>query len=257
MVSLVPDDLGDDEVEQLLGEAGVELGALGELPQPDDLARLTGRVGRRQPVGGLEVADLLGAFEALGEHMDHGRVDVVDAVTQPGQLVEDGRVDPLGVSRRRRPPGGVVAHAVRHASRDYFFSGLGSSPGRPRPALRGASVCAPRRYGLRSEPLGLRLPPPGGGPSPRGALCPGRSRPWAPDRPDPCGGFRNRPSRGRKGAGRSWWRAAPEAVSPPWRSRLGGGRFHFRADFPAAGTGQSRSGPSNSGQGRSGLGSAA
>src|SRR4051812_43772248 len=90
---VVADDLGNDEVEELLGEGGVEFGVLGELAQPFDLAGFARGVGRGQRVLGLEVADLLGAFEAFGEHMDDGGVDVVDAVAEAVELGADGRVD--------------------------------------------------------------------------------------------------------------------------------------------------------------------
>lgn len=42
---VVADDLGDDEVEELLGEGGVEFGVLGELAQAGDLAGFAARVG--------------------------------------------------------------------------------------------------------------------------------------------------------------------------------------------------------------------
>ncbi|GAA2952752.1 hypothetical protein GCM10020227_19850 [Streptomyces flavovirens] len=90
---VVADDLGDDEVQQLLGERRVELGAFGELAQPGDLAGLAGGVGGRQVVLRLEVADLLGGLEAFGEHVDDRGVDVVDAFAQAVQLRPYGLVD--------------------------------------------------------------------------------------------------------------------------------------------------------------------
>src|SRR5690606_21737488 len=93
---VVADHLGDDEVQELLGEGRVEPGVLGEVAQPGDLAGLAGRVGGRQPVLRLEAADLLGALEAFGEHVDDGGVDVVDAVAQPGEFLAHGGVDVRG-----------------------------------------------------------------------------------------------------------------------------------------------------------------
>lgn len=63
--------------------------------QPLDLRGLPGRVGGRQAVPGLELADLLGALEALGEQVHQGGIEVVDAaaqVKQPltGRLVGNG-----------------------------------------------------------------------------------------------------------------------------------------------------------------------
>ena len=52
-----------------------------------DLGLLARRVSRRQPLAGLELADLLGALEPLGEQVDQGGVDVVDAGAQAHQLV--------------------------------------------------------------------------------------------------------------------------------------------------------------------------
>lgn len=93
---MVADDLGDDEVQEFLREGRVQFRALGEFPQPGDLACLARGVGGRQLVFGLEDADLLGAFEALGEHVHDRRVDVVDAFAQPGEFGPDGVVDGLG-----------------------------------------------------------------------------------------------------------------------------------------------------------------
>lgn len=95
---VVADDLGDDEGEELLGEGRVQLGVLGEAAEPGDLVGLAGGVGGRQLVGRLEVADLLGALEAFGEHVDDGGVDVVDAVAQPGEFRTDGGVGFLGLA---------------------------------------------------------------------------------------------------------------------------------------------------------------
>lgn len=96
---VVADHLGDDEIQQFLGERGVEPGALGELAEPGDLAGFAGRVGGRQVVCGFEEADLLGAFEPFGQHMDDCRVDVVDAAAEPVQFGLDGPVDAAVVTR--------------------------------------------------------------------------------------------------------------------------------------------------------------
>lgn len=108
---VVADHFADDEVEELLGEGGVEFGALGELAQAGDLVGFAGGVGRGQGVFGLEVADLLGAFEAFGEHVDDGGVDVVDAVAQAGEFGADGGVH------------GVAGVAVGHGRKPYVARG--------------------------------------------------------------------------------------------------------------------------------------
>lgn len=76
------DHLGDDEGEELLRELGIEVGFLGEPPQSGDLPGLPGFVGRGQSVVGLELAHGLGELEPLGQQMDEGGVDVVDAAAQ-------------------------------------------------------------------------------------------------------------------------------------------------------------------------------
>lgn len=76
---MVPDDLVDDEGQELLGELRIELGFDGQLAQPCDLALFAGRVSRRQLVCCLEPPDPLGVLEPLGEQMDEGGIDVVDA----------------------------------------------------------------------------------------------------------------------------------------------------------------------------------
>ena len=117
---MVVDDLGDDEGEELLGEDRVESGLTGQRPQSRDLHRLTGGVGRRQVQLGLEVADALGAAEALGQKVHQCGVEVVDrgAVARQlrghlagrgGRLVVDGRDGVPAVIG----PLGNLAHAVR------------------------------------------------------------------------------------------------------------------------------------------------
>jgi hypothetical protein len=82
---MVPDDLLDDEAEDLLRELRVQPRLDGELAQSPDLFGFPLRVRRRQPVGRFELADLLGAPEALREQMDQRRVEVVDAGAQLGE----------------------------------------------------------------------------------------------------------------------------------------------------------------------------
>ena len=86
---VVPDDLFDDEGQELLGEDRVEVRLVRQLPQARDLLHLAARVRRRHPAGGLEHADLLGRLEALGQQVDQRGVDVVDAAAQPRKLGRD------------------------------------------------------------------------------------------------------------------------------------------------------------------------
>ncbi len=79
---MVADDFLHDEVEELLREFGIEIGADGEAAQARDLALLARRIGRRQAVLRLELAHALRALEPLGQQVDDGRVQVVDARPQ-------------------------------------------------------------------------------------------------------------------------------------------------------------------------------
>ena len=94
------DDLGDDEVEPLLGEGRIELRLLGDRAQAGDLGALALRIGGRHPVRGLEAADLLGELESLREHVHEGGVDVVDTEPQTGQISGD-----ILLRHRARLPG--------------------------------------------------------------------------------------------------------------------------------------------------------
>jgi hypothetical protein len=59
--------LGNDEIEELLGELGIKPGLLGKGSQSLDLLGLSQRIGRRQAMRGLELAHLLGDFESLSQ----------------------------------------------------------------------------------------------------------------------------------------------------------------------------------------------
>ena len=76
---VVPDDLADDEVQELFREGRVQVGILGKASEPGDLGGFTAGVPRRKPVGSLEEADLLGRLEPLRQKVDEGCIDVVDA----------------------------------------------------------------------------------------------------------------------------------------------------------------------------------
>ena len=79
-------DLGDNEVQELLGELGVELRIDGQPAESCDLLPFAAGIGGGQPVLGFQHPDLLGDLEALGEQMDQGRIHVVDAVPHPTEL---------------------------------------------------------------------------------------------------------------------------------------------------------------------------
>lgn len=83
----MPDHLIDDEAQEFLGEFGIEIGALGQRPEPRDLGFLAAGIGRRQTVGRFIFADRLRHLEALGQHMDQRRIDIVDALAEAGERV--------------------------------------------------------------------------------------------------------------------------------------------------------------------------
>jgi phosphoglycerate dehydrogenase-like enzyme len=101
------DDFGDDEAQELLREHRVEAGLDGERPQPRNLLLLADRVGGWQTDLRLVATDLLRDLEPLGEQVDEGGVDVVDAGPVTRQLC---------VCRGAVGRGAVVGHGSRDAT---------------------------------------------------------------------------------------------------------------------------------------------
>lgn len=83
---MVPDDFVDDEAKKLLAEFGIEVGFLGQLSKPRDLARFA--VGIRRGEGGFRLvfAYRLGDPEPFSEHVNDRGIDVVDALAKDGEL---------------------------------------------------------------------------------------------------------------------------------------------------------------------------
>ena len=78
---MVLDHLGDDEVEEFLGEFRVEIGALRQVFEPRDLFGFSVRIGRRKVILGLQLAHSLGVFEPLAQGVDEDRIEAIDAIT--------------------------------------------------------------------------------------------------------------------------------------------------------------------------------
>lgn len=76
---MVVDNLGDHEVEPLLGERGIQMAINGERPQPGDLHFLSFRIGRRKSTPGFHSAHLLSEPESLSKEVNERCIDVVDA----------------------------------------------------------------------------------------------------------------------------------------------------------------------------------
>jgi hypothetical protein len=77
---MMPDDLVDNEAQELLGEIGVEFRIAGQLAEPFDLTVFTRRVCRRKVRFGLIFSNCLRDLEAFGEHEYQCSIDIIDAV---------------------------------------------------------------------------------------------------------------------------------------------------------------------------------
>lgn len=124
---MVPDDLADDEVEEFLRKGRVKVGVLGEAAKPGNLCGLPPGIPRGQPVGSFEEPNLLGGFEALGQKVNQGGINVVDAGADGEQFSHHGRVHLAG----QRTGGGVVVFGIRtvkvvlrHASSLWAGTGI-------------------------------------------------------------------------------------------------------------------------------------
>lgn len=72
------DHFSNDEVQELLGEDGIQSSAGCQGAKSLDLAFFSPRICWWQPVLGLEHADSLRAFETLGEQVHQRSIDIVD-----------------------------------------------------------------------------------------------------------------------------------------------------------------------------------
>ncbi len=76
---MMANDLGDDEVQELLGKGRIKVGFFRERPQPRDLRGFTSGISWRKLVLSLQMTHPLGCLEPFSQQIDQGRVDVVDA----------------------------------------------------------------------------------------------------------------------------------------------------------------------------------
>jgi len=84
---MVMDHLGDDEVQEFLGEDRIQTGIDRQGSQPLDLGLLSTGICWGEPVIGLEMADPLSALESLCQKMHQGGIDVVYRPPQGGQFL--------------------------------------------------------------------------------------------------------------------------------------------------------------------------
>ena len=78
-------DFSDDEVQELLGEFGIEVGLFRQIFKPRDLVRFTRGIGRGKVVFGFEFPHSLCVFEPLAQRIDEDRIEPVDAVAVLGE----------------------------------------------------------------------------------------------------------------------------------------------------------------------------
>ena len=83
---MMADHFRHDEIEEFLGKGRVEAGLLRHITQPFDLFCLAGLVCGRKVMLRLQLADLLGQLEALGQRMNEDGIEIVDAVAELAQL---------------------------------------------------------------------------------------------------------------------------------------------------------------------------
>ena len=78
---VVLNDFGDDEVEELLGKFGIQIGPFCQIFKPRDLGRFAVGIGRGKVVFGFQFPDSLGVFEPLAQRVDEDGIEPVDAFT--------------------------------------------------------------------------------------------------------------------------------------------------------------------------------
>src|SRR5262245_17654549 len=83
---VMPDDLSNDEGEELLAKVRVELADSRELTQTAYLLGLSCGIARRKSVLGLQLADCAGAPEPFRQHVDDRGVDVIDAIANVSKV---------------------------------------------------------------------------------------------------------------------------------------------------------------------------
>ncbi|EAQ23701.1 chorismate mutase [Roseovarius sp. 217] len=77
---VMSDHLGDDEVQELLGEFRVQIGRCRQFFEPFDLRGFARVIGRGKVVFSLEFPHGLRVFEPLSQREDEDRVKPVDAL---------------------------------------------------------------------------------------------------------------------------------------------------------------------------------
>src|SRR5699024_2403805 len=122
---VVPDDLGDDEAQEGLGEDRVEARLIGQGAQTPDLVLLAGRIGRGQAVGGLEDPDALGVPDPVGQ-MCTRAASMLSMLRRSASRSSSARMVSSG--RPEASPEPVAAAAIRRCAPAGSVPGPGPSP---------------------------------------------------------------------------------------------------------------------------------
>ena len=133
---MVTDHLVDDEAQEFFGKLWIELRFRRQMAQPGYLALLPAGICSGQAMRRFVPAHRLRYLEALREHVDQSRIDVVDALAVSGQQV---------VSHQN------TLSLVRRA-----FCGDATGSARRRTADRGELGQVDARQGLLCRGIGVR-----------------------------------------------------------------------------------------------------
>ena len=87
--NVVTNHLRNDEVQELLGELGVQAGLLRHSAQTGNLGFLAAGVARRQIVLSLEQTHALRGLKTLRQNVHEGRIEVVDGAAHREKLLVD------------------------------------------------------------------------------------------------------------------------------------------------------------------------
>ena len=85
MFLVVLDHFPNDEIEEILGEFGVEIGIQRHALQPLDLLAFAQRIRGREVVFSLKLTHGLRVFETFGQCVDQDRVKPINRLAMPNQ----------------------------------------------------------------------------------------------------------------------------------------------------------------------------
>ena len=101
MLSVMLDHFGDDEIQELLGEFGIQRSPVREVFEPCDLGRFAGRIGRGKVIFGFQFAHGLRVLETFAKRVHKDGIQAVNAFTM---LFEHGSGAGYGIISQRASP---------------------------------------------------------------------------------------------------------------------------------------------------------